>query len=56
MSVKPRGTQMRPQVFVRSSQLNNRRRRLATNHLLVSVKCMEKLDTASRIALIEQTC
>lgn len=35
----------------RSSQLKNRRRRLVTNHLLVSVKCMEKVDIASRIAI-----
>lgn len=35
----------------RSSQLKNRWRRLATNHLLVSVKCMEKVDIASRITI-----
>lgn len=35
----------------RSSQLKNRRRRLVTNHLLVSVKCMEKVDIASRITI-----
>lgn len=45
----PEVQKLGPRFFFRSSQLNNRRRRLATNHLLVSVKYMEKVDTASRI-------
>lgn len=40
-----------PRFLFRSSQLKNRWRRLATNHLLVSVKCMEKVDIASRITI-----
>lgn len=35
----------------RSSQWNNRRRRLATNHLLVAMECMEKVDIASRTTI-----
>lgn len=40
-----------PRFLFRSSQLKNWRRRLVTNHLLVSVKCMEKVDIASRITI-----
>lgn len=50
MSLQPRGTQMRPPFLFRASQLGNRRR-LATDHPLVSVKCTEKVDAALRITI-----